>query len=88
MAVATTTLACADMTPDLRPAAYGLSSVPSSEESRRVRADVSDHVFTVTLDRPERRNALDGDMRDELAAALSEAARSTSTVGEASGRRA
>ncbi len=67
------------MTLDLRPAVYSLSSVPSSEESRHLRADVSDHVLTLTLDRPERRNALDADMRDELAAALDEAACSTST---------
>jgi enoyl-CoA hydratase/carnithine racemase len=43
-----------------------------------VRAEVSDHLLTLTLDRPERRNALDPEMRDELAAALDEAARSAS----------
>jgi enoyl-CoA hydratase/carnithine racemase len=41
-----------------------------------VRAEVSDHLLTLTLDRPERRNALDPEMRDELASALDEAARS------------
>ena len=53
--------------------------MPSSDESAHLRADVSDHVLTLTLNRPERRNALDAAMRDELAAALDEAARSTST---------
>jgi enoyl-CoA hydratase/carnithine racemase len=42
-----------------------------------VRAEVSEHLLTVTLDRPERRNALDTAMRDELAAALEQAALSS-----------
>ena len=43
-----------------------------------MRAEVSDQLLTLTLDRPERRNALDPEMRDELAAALDDAARSAS----------
>ena len=66
------------MTLDLRSASYSLSSVTSSTESPRVRTDVSDELLTLTLDRPERRNALDPAMRDELAAALDDAARSRS----------
>ncbi len=62
------------MTLDLRSPAYSLSTVPSSEESPRVRAEVSDHLLTLTLDRPERRNALDRAMRDALATALDDAA--------------
>jgi len=46
-----------------------------------VRAEVSDQLLTLTLDRPERRNALDPAMRDELAAALEQAARSASIRG-------
>jgi enoyl-CoA hydratase/carnithine racemase len=64
------------MTLDLRSPAYSLSTVPSSEESPRVRTEVSDHLLTLTLDRPERRNALDRAMRDALATALDDAARS------------
>jgi enoyl-CoA hydratase/carnithine racemase len=41
-----------------------------------VRADVSDQLLTLTLDRPERSNALDPAMRDALTAALDDAARS------------
>jgi len=64
------------MTLDLRPTPYSLSPVSSSEKRCQVRADISDNVLTVTLDRPERRNALDAAMRDELTAALDQAARS------------
>ncbi len=46
-----------------------------------MRAEVSDELLTLTLDRPERRNALDPVMRDELAAALDQAARSASIRG-------
>ena len=46
-----------------------------------MRAEVSDQLLTLTLDRPERRNALDPVMRDELAAALDQAARSASIRG-------
>ena len=50
----------------------------SSLKTPGVRAEVSDQLLTLTLDRPERRNALDPQMRDELAAALDDAARSAS----------
>ncbi|MGH2894250.1 MAG: enoyl-CoA hydratase-related protein [Solirubrobacteraceae bacterium] len=50
----------------------------SSDETPRVQAEVSHQLLTLTLDRPERRNALDPAMRDELAAALDDAARSAS----------
>ena len=50
--------------------------MPSSEASPLVRTDITDELLTLTLNRPERRNALDPAMRDALAAALDEAARS------------
>jgi enoyl-CoA hydratase/carnithine racemase len=40
-----------------------------------VRTDLSDALLTVTLNRPERRNALDPAMRDALAATLDQGAR-------------
>jgi enoyl-CoA hydratase/carnithine racemase len=52
--------------------------VASSEKSGQVTTDVSDHLLTLTLDRPGRRNALDAAMREELTSALDEAARSAS----------
>jgi enoyl-CoA hydratase/carnithine racemase len=48
--------------------------VSSSEEKSPVRTDVSGDILTLTLNRPERRNALDAAMRDGLAAVLEEAA--------------
>src|SRR5690348_5080637 len=78
MGVADKRLFLAGMTLDLRSASYSLSTVSSSHETPRVRAEVSDQLLTLTLDRPERRNALDSAMRDELAGALDEAARSPS----------
>jgi enoyl-CoA hydratase/carnithine racemase len=50
--------------------------VASSEASPPVRTDFCDGLLILTLDRPERRNALDAAMRDALAAAIDEAARS------------
>jgi enoyl-CoA hydratase/carnithine racemase len=66
------------MTLDLRPPGYSLPNVASSEKSGQVTTDVSDHLLTLTLDRPGRRNALDAAMREELTSALDEAARSAS----------
>jgi len=40
-----------------------------------VRTDITERILTLTLNRPERRNALDGAMRDGLMAALDDAAR-------------
>jgi len=62
------------MTLDLRSPEYSLSTVASSEESSTVRSDLSDQVLTIVLDRPERRNALDPAMRDQLSAVLEDAA--------------
>jgi len=70
------------MTLDLRSASYSLSIVASSrteqpiETAPAVRRALEDQVLTLILDRPQQRNALDGVMREELAAALDHAARS------------
>jgi len=66
------------MTSELRSAAYSLLVLSSSDDSRVVRSEVSDHLLTLTLDRPARRNALDAAMREQLEASLDEAARSAS----------
>lgn len=50
--------------------------MPSSEASPLVQTDFSDGLLTVTLNRPERRNALDPAVRDALAEAIDGAARS------------
>jgi enoyl-CoA hydratase/carnithine racemase len=68
----------AGVTLDLRPPSYSLSVVSSSADSAPVRTAVSGELLTLTLDRPERRNALDDSMRDALAVALDDAARSAS----------
>lgn len=46
----------------------------SSESTPRVRRELEDGVLVVTLDRPDRRNAIDAEMRDELVAAIGAAA--------------
>jgi enoyl-CoA hydratase/carnithine racemase len=43
--------------------------------------DTADGVLTLTLNRPERRNAIDADLRDALAAAIDRAATSESVRG-------
>lgn len=65
------------MTLDLRPLSYSLSTVSSSQESPDVVAEVNDHLLVLTLNRPERRNAIGPGMRDALLAAVDEAARSS-----------
>ena len=47
----------------------------SSDHGDGLRENVSDGVLTLTLDRPQRRNAIDAAMRDALHAALDRAAR-------------
>ena len=44
-------------------------------DGKTVLTELKDHVFTVTLNRPERLNALGGGLRDELYAAMQEAER-------------
>ncbi|HZU40826.1 MAG TPA: enoyl-CoA hydratase/isomerase family protein [Solirubrobacteraceae bacterium] len=48
--------------------------------SRALRVDTREGVRTLTLDRPERRNALDAELRDALHEALDEAARDSSVM--------
>jgi enoyl-CoA hydratase/carnithine racemase len=55
--------------------------VPSSDASPLVQTDFTDELLTVTLNRPQRRNALDPAMRDALAAALDDAARTPAIRG-------
>ena len=43
-----------------------------------VRYDVADHVATIALDQPEKRNALSVPMRDRIAALIHEAVSETS----------
>lgn len=58
------------MTLDLRTTTYSLSLVASSP----LLSEISDGVLTLTLNRPDQRNAIDSELRDLLAAAIDEAA--------------
>src|SRR4051812_43700995 len=73
--VATTWSAFRRMTLDLRTTQYSLHPVGSSVDDRPLIEAVDEGVLTLTLDRPEQRNALDADLRDALAGALDRAAR-------------
>jgi enoyl-CoA hydratase/carnithine racemase len=53
--------------------------VRSSEPRSPLRSERQDGLLTLTLDRPEYRNAIDPALRDALAAALDEAARDPAT---------
>jgi enoyl-CoA hydratase/carnithine racemase len=65
----------AGMTLDLRSQSYSLSTVRSSDEGNSVSRDFIDGVLTITLNRPERRNAIDAEMRDLLRLTFDDAAR-------------
>src|SRR5688500_159394 len=62
------------MTLDLRPTTYSLQLMASSTAGPALRQERAAGVLTLTLDRPERRNAIDPELRDALAAALDAAA--------------
>src|SRR3954463_4052936 len=62
------------MTLDLRPTTYSLRPMASSTLGAAVLEERTDGILTLTLDRPERRNAIDPELRDALAAALDAAA--------------
>jgi enoyl-CoA hydratase/carnithine racemase len=65
----------ADVTLDLRPLSYSLSTVRSSDAGAGVQTEIAEGVLTITLDRPQRRNAIDADMRDAMVQTLDDAAR-------------
>jgi enoyl-CoA hydratase/carnithine racemase len=60
------------MTLDLRTQAYSLLEVGSSP----LTSELADGVLTLTLNRPEQRNAIDAELRDALATGLDHAATS------------
>src|SRR3954463_13879419 len=62
------------MTLDLRPTTYSLRPMASSTLGAAVLEERTDGILTLTLNRPERRNAIDPALRDALAAALDAAA--------------
>src|SRR4051795_8761745 len=62
------------MTLDLRPTTYSLRPMASSTLGAAVLEERTDGILTLTLNRPERRNAIDPALRDALATALDAAA--------------
>src|SRR4029453_551025 len=70
------------MTLDLRSTHYSLLSMASrTTTSGSLRSSLAGGVLTLTLNRPERRNAIDPELRDALRAALDEAALDSTVVG-------
>ena len=67
--VATTRSAFQRVTLDLRTTQYSLHPVRSSVDERPLLEAVDEGVLTLTLNRPEHRNALDAALRDALARA-------------------
>src|SRR3954451_3306419 len=62
------------MTLDLRPTSYSLRQMASSTVGAALVEERADGILTLTLNRPERRNAIDPELRDALAVALDAAA--------------
>src|SRR3954466_3744643 len=62
------------MTLDLRPTSYSLRQMASSTVGAALVEERADGILTLTLNRPERRNAIDPELREALAVALDAAA--------------